>query len=175
MKTRIIFWILATPFLCLSSLLLLLFLISISSASDAAEKNQRQRAALLKRVEIVESFLKSTGQFPSPADFTKASTEANDGSTRMYDLYTSRPDSSDFRFPEWPEGKPNFAIGYWRSDWFEFYDSHSRTSTLDEKSKLLFWVKDALVPLAGSAIFALPPLLLFWIWKKMQSKKLLSS
>ncbi len=171
MKTRFLFWALAAPFLCISGLELLLFFDCITSTSERAVDCQKQKVALFKRATVVEDFLHANGQFPSHEDLNNP-TLAGNGDQYTYTLFTLGPPVElGFKFPKWPDGKQNFALGCWRGEWFEFYDSHSRTSTLDEQTEKLFWMKDAMKPLAASAILALPPLLLLWLWKKIQFKK----
>ena len=124
----------------------------------------------MKRADLVDRYVKANGYLPSKEDFTKASTNLSDGSIFEFELHTSRPEKyGGFKFPEWPEGKQNFAIGYWRGEWFEFYDSNSRTTTLDETSQLSCWIKDALWPLGFSLLFGIPAFVLLWFRRKAKA------
>lgn len=173
MKARVIFWVLAVPLWCISGLLALLALVGFLNAPNLARENQQERTALLKRAQLVEHYLTAKGQFPSKEDFSKASSDLHDGSIYEYELYTSRPEKGEgFKFPEWPQGKPEFAIGYWRGEWSEFYDSNSRTTTLDVPSRTSCWVKDALWPLGASLLFGVPPFVVLWLWKRHLTRSL---
>jgi hypothetical protein len=173
-KTRLIFWIIAVPLWGVSGLFALLSLLSMLDAPNVAAKNQAQRAALLRRGELVGRYLKANGRLPSKEEFAKASTNLNDGSIYQYELSTSRPEAGEgFKFPQWPEGKQNFAIWYWRGEWSEFYDSNSRSTTLDETSKSSCWIKNALWPLGVSLIAGAPPFVAFSIWRKHLTRHIL--
>ena len=157
MKARLIFWLLAAPLWCISGLLALFCLLSLLNAPNEARENRQQRTALLRRAEFVHH-LAAKGQLPSQEELGKASSDLHDGSIYEYELHTSRPEKGEgFKFPEWPAGKLCFAIGYWRGEWFEFYDSNSGTTTLDFPSHASCWVVDALWPLGGSLLFGAPP------------------
>jgi hypothetical protein len=161
------FWGFATPMWCVSGLLLLFAAISFLDAPNLASENQQERTALLKRAELVDRHLATQGRLPSKEEFTKACSDLHDRSTYEYELYTSRPEREDgFKFPQWPEGRPHFAIGYWRGEWSEFYDSNSRATTLDLASRVSCWVKEALWPLGASVVFGAPPFLALWFWRR---------
>jgi len=141
--------------------------VCILDAPNLASKYRAQRTALLRRAELVDRYLKANGRLPSKEEFAKLSTDVNDGSIYRYELWTSQPTAGEgFKFPQWPEGKQNFAIWYWSGEWSEFYDSNSRSTTLDETSKVSCWIKDALWPLGVSLVFAAPPFAVLWIWRK---------
>jgi len=169
MKLPLIFWIIAAPLWCVSGLLALFFLLSILAVRPTAFNNQQGRAALLRRAQFVEGYLKSNGRLPSNGELATASTGILDYSNTNYELYTSRPEDYRFNFPAWPDGKVNFAVGYWNGDESNFYDSNSHTTTQDESSKTSFHLKNALWPLGLSLGFGLPPLLLLWFLRKRLS------
>jgi hypothetical protein len=172
-KTRLIFWVFAAPLWCISGLLAVFSLLGLLDAPNLASKNQQQRTALLKRAEFVDHYLATKSQLPSKDEFAKASSDLHDGSIYEYELHTSRPERGEgFEFPEWPEGKPHFAIGYWRGEWSEFYDSNSRTTTMDVTSQASCWVKDALWPLGASLVFGLPPFVVLRIWRRHLTRSL---
>ena len=142
-------------------------------APNVASKNQQEKVALSKRAQLVEDYLKSNGRLPSKEVFAKASIGMGDHSIYEFELHTSRPRTEDgFKFPEWPEGKLNFAIGYWRGEWSEFYDSNTGGTTLDETSTVSCWRRDALRPLGWSAFFGIPPFILLWFLKKNHLTKM---
>ena len=173
MKARVIFWVLAAPLWCISGLLALFSLLSLLNAPKEARENQQQRTALLKRAQLVEHYLIAKGQLPSKEEFGKASSDLRDGSIYEYELYTSRPEKGEgFNFTEWPDGKPQFAIGYWRGEWSEFYDSNSRTTTLDVPSRASCWMKDALWPLGASLLFGVAPFIVLWLRKRHLTRSL---
>lgn len=164
MKARTIFWIVAAPCWSASGLLALFFLLCISASSTTAFNNQQQKTALLRRAAFVHGYLKDNGRLPSEGEFAEASAGILDYSN--CDFYISRPKDYRFNFPAWPEGKLNFAIGFWNGDESVFYDSSSNTTTLDETSKTSFWVKQALWPLGFSLGFGLAPLILYGFLRK---------
>jgi hypothetical protein len=164
---RLLFWLIAAPFWGTSGLFALFSLLSLLNAPRTASEKRNDRDALLRRAALVDVFLKTHGQLPSRDEFANASSNLNDGATYRYDLWTNRPGEREgFRFPQWSEGKRNFAVWYWAGEWSEFYDSNSKSTTLDETSKVSCWIKDALWPLGVSLVFGTPPFVILWIWRK---------
>lgn len=179
MKSRlifwIVFWIVAAPLWCVSGVIAMFCLLFFLDAPNQALVNQQEKAALYKRVQWVEDYLKSNGRLPSDEEFAKASTNLDNHSIYDFELRASRPSAVEgaetFNFPEWPKGKQNYAIGYWRGEWTEFYDSNTRSTTLDETSTVGCWRRAALRPLRWSAAFGIPPFILLWFLKKKAPAK----
>jgi len=149
--SRLLFWLIVAPLFGISGILALFSLINFLQAPHEAADNAAQRSALLRRAELVERFRTQNGRLPSREEFNAASTGLNDGVTYPCEISTSRPEAGEgFKFPKWPEGTNNYAISYWRGEWSEFYDSNSRSTTLDVSSKTWSWIQDGLWPLAGT-------------------------
>ena len=167
MKGRLTFWIIASPLLCISGLLVLVFLSLLLNAPHLASQAQQDRMSLLKRAEFVDHYLIAHGRLPSKEEFMTASSQFDDRPIEEYELYASRPQRGEgFKFADWPEGKPNFAVSYWAGDWWEFYDSNSRTTSLDAGSRVSTWVAEALCFLGVSVLFAASPFIARWLWRR---------
>lgn len=147
------FWIVAGPLWAMSGVCALLALVSAIEAPKTAAKNLRIKMALERRAAFVDSTLKATGELPSDAAF-----KASDGETWAFILYAQRPPlEHGFDFPPWSPDRRNYAIGLWRGEWMEFYDSSSATTSVDDRITAGFWYRDACWPLACSIVLAAPP------------------
>lgn len=154
---RILLWIVAVPMWVLGAIYADAAAITYFRAEQYAEKNVRLKEALERRVLFVEQYRKQHGKFPEQSEFEAAS-KAIGSEIIAVILCRIRPTEKEgFEFPSWPEGKENYAISFWRGEWAEFYDSATKSTSLDEAASADFWRRDAIVPLGYSLIFILPP------------------
>lgn len=130
----------------------LLLLMSINGAERIAKENQEQRHHLLKAAEVVTAFSQKHARLPSKSEFHELTSQVGKHSPFQYELHTTQPSAEQgFRLSNWSADETPFAIGYWRGEWNEFYDSKSGRTTLDDTSEASFWINDSL-PFAWIAL-----------------------
>lgn len=123
----------------------LLFLMSITGAERTAKENQEERQHLLKVADVVAVFRQTHARLPSKSEFNELTSQLGKHSPFQYELHTTQPLAEQgFRLSNWSADETPFAIGYWRGEWNEFYDSKSGRTTLDDPSEASFWINDSL-------------------------------
>ncbi len=163
MKKPLAFWLAAVPLWTIAALVGATAAYTFFDASEIAGKNRTVQAALLRRAAFVDSFREEHRRLPSEAEFTRGLDAIGDHLISWFQLYSGRPGKEEgFSFPAWTSDN-NFAIGYWRGDWLDFYDSQSRSTSVGQAATAAFWRRDALVPFGWSLLFAAPPFFYLWV------------
>lgn len=135
--------------------------VHFGGAEGNAEKNRQLIREFRPRVQLVEQYLATKGRLPSYAELNGCSESfPNCGA---YSVSSTRPTDPDFQFPPWPPGKTFYAISYWRGEWSEYYDSATRSFSLEKADEASEWR-------AGwwqSALIAIGLVVMPWLVKKL--------
>ena len=127
--------ILCWPLACL--VLLTMNAVHFGGAEHNAEKNRQLIREFQPKVRLVEQYIATRGRLPSYAELNGC-----DKSIPMcgsYSVSSTRPTDPDFKFPPWARGKTFYAISYWRGEWFEYYDSATRSYSMEKADDASEW------------------------------------
>lgn len=114
------------------------------NADDLAERSGAFRSALISVAEKVDAYIEDHGALPSDSTLERMSASLEPPVISWFVLASERPSEKEgFDFPPWTEGE-HYALGYWRVDWMEFYDSASGQTTLDRGVDPTTWKKHAI-------------------------------
>lgn len=153
---RRVLWIIAVLLALWSALLALAAIGTVVGAAKPAAKNMAIKAEFERHSAFVNSYLEAVGELPTQESFEAISRSLGGDYDRCY-LYHDQPLGADgYNFRKWPKGAQCYAISMWRGEWYEYYDSHSDKSTVDDFVTPGAWRRDALWPFAYSIFFGAP-------------------
>lgn len=121
-------------------LILTVYPIYFGDSEVYAERNRELIADFQTKVNIVEQYLSTNGRLPSFNELNGCS-ESDTDCSGAYSVVRYRPSDPDFDFPPWPTGKSFYVIDYWRGEWSEYYDSASRSFSMESADMASDWTK----------------------------------
>lgn len=136
---RLIFWVSAVISWPIALLLFATMnAVHFGGAEENAAKNRELIAEFRPKVDLVEKFLAYENRLPTYAELNGCGPKPYDmcGSYSVSDI---RPDDPDFKFPDWPAGSKNYVISYWRGEWNEYYDSASKSYSMERADQASEW------------------------------------
>ena len=174
---KLIFWSISLPLWLMSALFAIMAYNGFLEAPAGLAHEMQIKTTLEHRAAFVDGYIKTNGFLPTESAFEHASEEMKadlqyPSESKMFYLWSARPKKEKeegFNFPPWPKDGTFYIISYWRGDWAEYYDSHSRKTTLDSAN--LRGERMIVFPIIFiSFAFALPPFLFLWFKKKVAQK-----
>jgi hypothetical protein len=109
-------------------------------AEDNAKKNRELIKEFEPKVQLVEQYLAKEKRLPTYAELNGCSPKPYD-MCGVYDVSNIRPTDLDFQFPAWQPNSKNYVIGYWRGEWSEYYDSASKSFSMEHMTQASDWRK----------------------------------